>query len=67
MIAHVQILEGDNVRPVLIELDQEMEVLRRIVKAAEIEFECRLAVGSGTVNLVVDTLLSTLVDAQVAP
>lgn len=67
MVAHVQILEGDNIWPVLIKFHQEMEVLCLIAVTAEVKFECRLTARNDAVNLVVDTLLSTLVDEQIAP
>jgi hypothetical protein len=37
MIAHIEILEGDNVRPVFKELHQEVKVLRLIAVIAEVE------------------------------
>jgi hypothetical protein len=42
-------------------------VFRWIAITAEEEFERRLAVGRVAINLVVDTLLSALVEEQIAP
>lgn len=56
-----------NVRPVLVEVHQEMIVLVLVAEMADVELEGRPTAWSDAINLVVDTLLSALVDEKIIP
>lgn len=67
MIADVQILVVYDVRFVFVKVHQEVIVLRLVGEMADVEFERCPAVGGSAIDLVVDTLLSALVDEKIVP
>jgi hypothetical protein len=67
LIRDIVILERERISPILVEQDLEMVVLTAMIVVRSIVLECKRSRGRGTINFVVDTLRSILIDVQIGP